>query len=91
MSEFLEKKANVVEILDSDDEDGDRSSRPEVQNNGTIESDDRRLENRSFWKAGVFDVGPVKWTPSQGLLHTPLCIIPLDLCNPVSGSRKVTL
>ncbi|CAH1421547.1 unnamed protein product [Lactuca virosa] len=69
MSGFLEKKANVVEILDSDDEDGDRSSRPEVQNNGTIESDDRRLENRSFWKAGVFDVGPVKWTPSQDELE----------------------
>ncbi|KAL7607599.1 hypothetical protein Lser_V15G19623 [Lactuca serriola] len=69
MSGILEKKTNVVEILDSDDEDGDRSSRPEVQNDGTIESDDRRLENRSFWKAGVFDVGPVKWTPSQDELE----------------------
>ncbi|PWA75347.1 histidine kinase-like ATPase, C-terminal domain-containing protein [Artemisia annua] len=30
---------------------------------------DRRLENRSFWKAGAFDIGPTKWNPSQGELE----------------------
>ncbi|KAI3767956.1 hypothetical protein L2E82_18385 [Cichorium intybus] len=69
MSGFLEKKANVVEILDSDEEDDDPPSRPEVQNDATIETDDRKLENRCFWKAGVFDVGPVKWNPSQDELE----------------------
>ncbi|KAJ0733212.1 putative histidine kinase/HSP90-like ATPase superfamily, morc, S5 domain 2 [Helianthus annuus] len=54
---------NVLEIIDSDDEG---NNRPQVQNNT---SDDRRLENRSFWKAGAFDIGPTKWTPSQGELE----------------------
>ncbi|KAJ9562031.1 hypothetical protein OSB04_007191 [Centaurea solstitialis] len=54
--------ANVVEIPDSDDE-------IEVQNSATMESDDRRLETRSFWKAGAFEIGPTKWDPSQGDLE----------------------
>ncbi|XP_071710207.1 protein MICRORCHIDIA 2-like [Rutidosis leptorrhynchoides] len=54
---------NVVN-LDSDDEGGDQ---PEVQN--TVAADDRKLENRSFWKAGSFDIGPTKWTPNQGELE----------------------
>lgn len=69
MARFVEKPLNVVEIPDSDDEGGDRRSRPEVQNSATIESDDRRLENRSFWKAGAFEIGPTKWNPSQGELE----------------------
>ncbi|KAL8250823.1 hypothetical protein R6Q59_034516 [Mikania micrantha] len=63
MSRFVENPANVVEILDSDDEGGDEASKPEVQN------DDRSLENRSFWKAGAFDIGPTKWAPSLGELE----------------------
>ncbi|KAI3777304.1 hypothetical protein L1987_47103 [Smallanthus sonchifolius] len=66
MSKFVEKPENVLEILDSDDEGDDRPSRPEVPINA---ADDRRLENRSFWKAGAFDIGPTKWTPSQGELE----------------------
>lgn len=66
MSLYVQNQANVVDIADSDDEDGGRQSRPEVQNNST---DDRRLENRSFWKAGAFDIGPTKWNPSQGELE----------------------
>jgi hypothetical protein len=69
MARFVEKPLNVVEIPDSDDEGGDRPSRPEVQNSSTIESDDRRLENRSFWKAGAFEIGPTKWNPSQGIIY----------------------
>ncbi|KAI3761066.1 hypothetical protein L1987_51472 [Smallanthus sonchifolius] len=66
MSKFVEKPANVLEILDSDDEGDNRPSRPEVPINA---ADDRRLENRSFWKAGAFDIGPTKWNPSQGELE----------------------
>ncbi|KVH92348.1 Histidine kinase-like ATPase, ATP-binding domain-containing protein [Cynara cardunculus var. scolymus] len=69
MARFVENPLNVVEIPDSDDEGGDRPSGPEVQNNATIESDDRKLENRSFWKAGAFEIGPTKWNPSQGELE----------------------
>ncbi|XP_071713107.1 protein MICRORCHIDIA 2-like [Rutidosis leptorrhynchoides] len=39
----------------------------ELQNNAV--AGDRRLENRSFWKAGAFDIGPTKWTPNQGELE----------------------
>ncbi|KAL8231067.1 hypothetical protein R6Q57_000845 [Mikania cordata] len=63
MSRFVENPANVVEILDSDDEGGYEASKPGVQN------DDRSLENRSFWKAGAFDIGPTKWAPSLGELE----------------------
>ncbi|XP_076916890.1 protein MICRORCHIDIA 2-like [Bidens hawaiensis] len=66
MSNFSQKPTNVLNILDSDDEADDRPPRPEVQNNPV---DDRRLENRSFWKAGAFDIGPTKWNPSQGELE----------------------
>ncbi|KAK9054242.1 hypothetical protein SSX86_025320 [Deinandra increscens subsp. villosa] len=66
MSRFVQNPTNVLDILDSDDEGDGRSSRPEVQNNA---ADDRRLENRSFWKAGAFDIGPTKWNPSQGELE----------------------
>lgn len=66
MSRSVEKQANVVDIVDSDDEGGDRPIRSEVQTNAP---DDRRLDNRSFWKAGAFDIGPTKWTPSQGELE----------------------
>ncbi|KAL8257182.1 hypothetical protein R6Q59_029223 [Mikania micrantha] len=66
MSKFVENQTNVLDILDSDDEGDDRSSRPQVQNHA---ADDRRLENRSFWKAGAFDIGPTKWNPSQGELE----------------------
>ncbi|KAK1422148.1 hypothetical protein QVD17_25065 [Tagetes erecta] len=65
MSKFVGNHA-VLDILDSDDEDDNRQSRPEVQNNV---ADDRRLENRSFWKAGAFEIGPTKWNPSQGELE----------------------
>ncbi|KAI3767955.1 hypothetical protein L2E82_18384 [Cichorium intybus] len=34
-----------------------------------MESDNRTLENRSFWKAGAFDIGPTNWTPSQDELE----------------------
>ncbi|KAI3726528.1 hypothetical protein L1987_66326 [Smallanthus sonchifolius] len=60
MSRFVEKPANVVDIIDSDDEE------PEVENKA---GGDRSLENRSFWIAGAFDIGPTKWTPSQGELE----------------------
>ncbi|KAK9054423.1 hypothetical protein SSX86_025501 [Deinandra increscens subsp. villosa] len=66
MSGFVQNPTNVLDILDSDDEGDDRPSKPEVQNNP---ADDRRLENRSFWKAGAFDIGPTKWNPSLGELE----------------------
>ncbi|CAH1434611.1 unnamed protein product [Lactuca virosa] len=34
-----------------------------------MESVNRTLENRSFWKAGAFDIGPTNWTPSQDELE----------------------
>ncbi|KAJ9561874.1 hypothetical protein OSB04_007034 [Centaurea solstitialis] len=62
MARFVENPLNFVDIPDSDDE-------IEVQNSATMESDDRRLETRSFWKAGAFEIGPTKWDPSQGELE----------------------
>ncbi|PWA75348.1 histidine kinase-like ATPase, C-terminal domain-containing protein [Artemisia annua] len=61
----MSRPTNVVDILDSDEEDGG-DHRPQVENNA---ADERRLEIRSFWKAGAFDIGPTKWTPSQGELE----------------------
>lgn len=69
MSRFVEKPGKFVDILDSDDENGNRVTRPQVENNS---ADDRKLENRSFWKAGAFDIGPTKWTPSQGSTIIPI-------------------
>ncbi|XP_023750823.1 protein MICRORCHIDIA 2 [Lactuca sativa] len=34
-----------------------------------MESVNRTLENRSFWKAGAFDIGPTNWNPSQDELE----------------------
>ncbi|KAJ0753805.1 putative histidine kinase/HSP90-like ATPase superfamily, morc, S5 domain 2 [Helianthus annuus] len=56
----------VIDILDSDDEGGDQ---PQVQNQAAAVDDQSHLINRSFWKAGSFEIGPTKWAPSQGELE----------------------
>ncbi|KAF5791306.1 putative histidine kinase/HSP90-like ATPase superfamily [Helianthus annuus] len=56
----------VIDILDSDDEGGDQ---PQVQNHAAAVDDQSHLINRSFWKAGSFEIGPTKWAPSQGELE----------------------
>ncbi|MFS7973162.1 putative histidine kinase/HSP90-like ATPase superfamily [Helianthus anomalus] len=57
----------VIDILDSDDEGSDQ---PQVQNHAAAAADDQsHLINRSFWKAGSFEIGPTKWAPSQGELE----------------------
>nr|GEY28051.1 protein microrchidia 2-like [Tanacetum cinerariifolium] len=68
----MSRPASVVDILDSDEEDGG-DHRPQVENNDV---DERRLENRSFWKAGAFDIGPTKWTPSQGYIILFILAVP---------------
>ncbi|KAI7737312.1 hypothetical protein M8C21_031410, partial [Ambrosia artemisiifolia] len=59
------KPANVIHIVDSDDEGGGDQDQPQVQNNNTI-NDHLTLENRSFWKAGsLCIIAPTKWAPNQ--------------------------
>ncbi|KAM7516179.1 hypothetical protein LguiA_005762 [Lonicera macranthoides] len=74
---------NVVEVASSDDEDGIRvekrknpssnkpllQNRPKVNATATPGSGNLTIEARSFWKAGAYDIGPTKWTPTEGQLE----------------------
>lgn len=74
------RRITVVEIDDSSDEDERvpatqlRTHSPNTSPSsqaGTTGTDyaKQKLEIRSFWKAGAFDVGPVKFDPGQGELE----------------------
>lgn len=73
---------NIVEIESGDDELDDNGGqkrnekssnepqsqvRPKTVNNLT--NPPPGSESRSFWKAGAYDIGPIKWTPTQGELE----------------------
>lgn len=74
---------SVVEVASSDDEDGIRvekrknssSNKPLLQNRPKVHAtappgpSNLTLEARSFWKAGAYDIGPTKWTPTEGTFY----------------------